>query len=164
MSQGIPSFVKSGWRKLICGKSADRRANVIEYDLKDPISYSSDLCLSLKTKVSCTVGSKHARTDQTTIVSYNLDKAPSYSPYKDQPTSTTNDAYESELSTDERDSRRIDGNQYGVKYILEFDSGTPTITEVIGIEWRNSDESGYRPLLSKGHKNGRKISRGDRVQ
>ncbi|KAH7183394.1 uncharacterized protein B0J16DRAFT_163989 [Fusarium flagelliforme] len=164
MSQEIPSFIKSGWRKLMCGKSADRRAKAIEYDLKDPISYSSDPCPSLKTKVSCTVGSKHARTDQTAIVSYKLDKAPSYSPYKDQPTSTTGDACESELSTDEQDSRTIDGNQYGGKYILEFDSGTPTVTEVIGIEWENSDESGYRLLLSKGNKNGRKISRGDRVK
>jgi hypothetical protein len=163
MSQVVPSFVKSGWRKLICGKSADRRSKAIEYDLKDPISYSSDLCPSLKTKVSCTVGSKHARTDQTAIVTYKLDKAPAFSPYKDQPTSTTNDVYESQLSTDERDSRRIDGNQYGGKYILEFDSGTPTITEVTGIEWENSDGSDYRLLLRKGHKNKRTIRRSDKV-
>jgi hypothetical protein len=163
MSQAIPSFIKSGWRKLICGKSADRHAKAIEYNLKGPISSSSDLCSPLKTEANCTVYSERTRADQTAILPYKLDKSSSYSPYKDQLTSTTNDAYECELSADEQHSRRIDGNEYGGKYILEFDSGTPNIIEVIGIEWGDSDESGYRLLLSKGHKNRRKISRSDKV-
>ena len=152
MSQKVSSFTQSGWRKLICGKSADRRAKAIESDRKDPISYGSDPASPLKAQLNWAVGSERSPQDQTAIASYKSDKAPSYSAYELELKNLTSDEDEHDAFDTERDSQDTGGNGFEGKYILEFSSGRPVITEVIGTE------SGYRLLLSKGHKHERKTS------
>ena len=120
MSQKVPSFTESRWRKLICGKSADRRTKTTESNLKGPIS------------LSCTVGSERSPPDQTAITSYKSDKASPCSTYELQLNDLTNEEDEHDAFNNERDSQLTDGNGFARKYILEFSSGRPIITEVIG--------------------------------
>lgn len=120
MSQKVPSFTESRWRKLICSRSADRRTKTTESDLKGPIS------------LSCTVGSERSPPDQIAIASYKSDKPFSCSTYELQQSDLTNHEDEHDASNNEGDSQRTDGNGFGRKYILEFSSGRPVITEVIG--------------------------------
>ena len=151
MSQKVPSFTESNWRKLICGKSADRRAKATASELKDPISYSSDRHSPLKVQLSCTVGSERSPPDQTTTTSYKSDKGPSYAAYELELNDLTKEEDERDAFNNERESQMTDLTGFGAKFILEFSAGRPIITEVIGTE------SGYRLPLSKGHQHGRNI-------